>query len=93
MSHTSPRKAWWASRSTCSSSRSAIERFEGRDDAGMEHPPPLLEQAAVGHLVGQGMLKGIAHVGEEARLVEKLGGLEVREATVQRLLGQLGNGL
>ena len=59
----------------------------------MEHPPPLLEQATVGHLVGQGMLEGVDTLGEEVRLIEELGGLEVREATVQRLLGQFGNSL
>ena len=34
-----------------------------------------------------------SRLGEEARLVEELGRLEVRQAAVQRLLGQLGNGL
>ena len=93
LSHTSPRRAWCASRSTCSARRSPGERLEGLDDAGMQHPPPLLEQTAVGHLVGQGVLEGVLALGEEARLVEELGRLEVRQAAVQRLLGQLGNGL
>ena len=60
------------------------ERLQGLDDAGMQRPPPLLEQAAVGHLVGQGVLEGVLALGEEARLVEELGRLEVREAAVQR---------
>ena len=59
MSHTSPRRAWWASRSTCSARRSAIERFDGLDDAGVQRAPPLLEQAAVGHLVGERVLEGV----------------------------------
>ena len=71
----------------------AGERLEGLDDAGMERAPPLLQQAAVGHLVGEGVLEGVLELGEEARLVEELGRLEVREAAVQRRLGQLGNGL
>jgi hypothetical protein len=33
------------------------ECLQSLDNAGMQHPPPLLEEAAVGHLVGQGMLK------------------------------------
>ena len=33
------------------------EHFHSRDDPGMEHPPPLLQQAPVGHLVRQGVLK------------------------------------
>ena len=69
------------------------ERLEGLDDAGVQRPPPLLQQAAVGHLVGEGVLEGVVALGEEARLVEELGGLEVRQAAMQRRLGQLGNGL
>ena len=69
------------------------ERLEGLDNAGVEHPPPLLQEAAVGHLVGQGMLEGVLALGKEARLVQELGRLQVRQATVERCLGQLGNGL
>ena len=64
------------------------ERLEGLDDAGVQRPPPLLQETAVGHLVGQGMLEGVLALGEQARLVEELGRLEVRQAAVQRLLGQ-----
>src|SRR5262245_5510052 len=35
------------------------ECFEGLDDAGMQRPPPLLEQCLIGHLLGEGMLKGV----------------------------------
>jgi hypothetical protein len=69
------------------------ERLEGLDDAGMEQSPPLLQQAAVGHLMGQGVLEGIGVFREEARFVEELAGLEVRKAAMSRRLGQLGNGL
>ena len=70
-----------------------IERLDGLDDAGVQRPPPLLQQAAVGHLVGEGVLEGVFELGEEARLVEELGGLQVGEAQAERLLGQLGDGL
>ena len=60
------------------------ERLDGLDDAGVQHAPPLLEQAAVGHLVGQGVLEGVLQLGEEARLVQELGRLQVRETAVQR---------
>ena len=60
------------------------KRFQGLDDAGMQHPPPLLQETAVGHLVRQGVLEGVLALGKEARLVEKLGRLEVRQAAVQR---------
>src|SRR5262249_10749115 len=48
------------------------ERFESLDDLGMEHPPSLLEQTAVGDLVGEGVLKGVLTLGEEPCLVEEL---------------------
>ena len=59
----------------------------------MQHPPPLLEQTAVGHLVGEGMLKGVDLVGEEPGLVEQLCGLEVRQAALQCFLRQPGKPL
>ena len=49
-------------------------------------PPPLLEEAAVGHLVREGVLKGILPLREQARLIEELGPLELRQTAVQRLL-------
>src|SRR5262249_8348061 len=52
------------------------ESFQGPDDARMQRPPPLLEEAAVGHLVRQGVLEGVFQLGEEARLVQKLRSLE-----------------
>ena len=49
-------------------------------DARVERASPLLEEAPVGHLVGEGMLERVLEVGEEPRLVEELSGLEpVRE--------------
>ena len=45
------------------------ERLEGCDDAGMQHPPPLLEHTAIGDLVREGMLEGVLVVGKQARLV------------------------
>ncbi len=60
------------------------ERLQGLDNAGVQHPPPLLQQTAVGHLVRQGVLEGVFVLGEQARLVEELGRLEVRQAAMQR---------
>ena len=40
------------------------ERLEGLDDAGMERPPPLLQETAVGHLVGEGVLEGVFRSGK-----------------------------
>src|SRR5262245_18959637 len=57
----------------------------------MECPPSVLEKAAVGYLVSQGMLKGEFTLREEARLVEELGRLEASEAAVHGVFGHLGN--
>src|SRR6266571_1253995 len=69
------------------------ETFEGFHNANVEYAPSLLEQAVVGDLMGEGVLEGIGMVGEEPRLVQELGGLEVRQGAVDRRLGQLSNGL
>ena len=79
-SHTSPRSAWWASRSTCSARRSAYSRSIASTIARVQGAPPLLEQAAVGDLVRERVLEGVLEVGEQARLVEELRGLQVRRA-------------
>ena len=69
------------------------ERLQGLDNTGVQHPPPLLEETAIGHLVRQGVLEGVLALGEEPRLVEELGRLEVRQTAMQVVFGQLGNGL
>jgi hypothetical protein len=51
------------------------ERLQGFNDAGMQYAPPLLQEAAIGHFVGEGMLEGEFALGEEPRLIEKLGSL------------------
>jgi hypothetical protein len=67
--------------------------FQGFDNASMQRTPPLVEEAAIGHLVRQGVFEGVDLLGHQARLVEQLGALEVHQALLQRRLGQLGNGL
>src|SRR5262245_38257978 len=69
------------------------ERFKRRDDAGMERASPLLEQTAVGHFVRQGMLEGVGMFWEETGFIQKLGGLQMREATIQRIFGYLSDRL
>jgi hypothetical protein len=54
------------------------ERLKSLDDAGVEYPPPLQQEAAVGDLMGEGVLEGVLVLGKEARLVEELGRLQVR---------------
>ena len=55
------------------------------DDAGMQGPPPLIEQRAVSYLMGEGVLEGIGELGKETRLIQELGGLQVREARPEEL--------
>ena len=69
------------------------EGLQGLDNARVQRPPSLLQEASVCHLVGQGVLEGVLALGKEPCLVEELGRLEVREATMQHRLGHLGNGL
>src|SRR5262245_65204560 len=45
------------------------EMFESLHNAGMQRPPALVENAAVGHLVGEGVLEGIFSLGKELRLI------------------------
>jgi hypothetical protein len=68
------------------------ERLEGLDNAPVQHPPPFQQEAAVGYLVRQGVLEGVFQLGEQARLIQKLRRLQVRQAAVQRRLGYVGNG-
>src|SRR5262249_57073790 len=65
----------------------AGDRLDRLDDVGVERPPPLLEQAAVGDFVGERVLEGVLEVGKEARLVEELGGLQMAEPAPKRRLG------
>jgi hypothetical protein len=45
------------------------EGLQSLDDLGMERTPSLLEEAAVGDLVRQGVLEGVLALGKEARFV------------------------
>src|SRR5215472_1076945 len=59
----------------------------------MERASPPLEEALVGHLVGEGVLEGIGQVGDEVHLVEELGRFEVSQTPAQLILAQLHDGL
>jgi len=59
------------------------ERLEGLDDAGMQRPPPLQQEAAVGHLVGESVLEGVLMVGKQPGFVEELAGLQMRQRAPQ----------
>ena len=46
--------------------------FKSLDDLCMQHPPPFLEQAAIGHFMGQGMLEGILALGKQLCFIDEL---------------------
>jgi len=75
--------------------RSPVTRecLKGCHDLGVQDTSALLEQGAVRHLVRQRMLEGLLALRKEARLVQKLGRLEVGQPPMQRHLGELSNGL
>ena len=63
-----------------------IEAFDGADDPGIEVAAPVVEEAPVGHLMRERVLEGVLEVGEQARLVKKLGRLKVTQPATERLL-------
>ena len=67
--------------------------FEDHHTPGVQRAPPFLEEAAIGHLVGEGVLERVFELREEARLIEKLGGLEVGQAVPQLVFGRLRDGV
>src|SRR5262249_58174334 len=70
-----------------------VQRLDRRDDASVQSPPPVLQDAPVGHLVRQRMLEGVFEVREDARLVQELGRLEVTQGPTHVVLGRVSNGL
>ena len=50
-----------------------VERFDGLYEAGMEGPPPLLKEALISHLIGEGVLEHVNELGEEVGLIDELG--------------------
>ena len=71
----------------------AVERLDRVDDPRVKRAAALLEQAAVGDLVGEGVLEGVLEIGEEARLVEELGRLQAGEPWRSVLVRYLGDRL
>src|SRR5262250_2705093 len=63
-----------------------IERFHGLQDACVQDPPPLGRKAAVGHLLGQGMLERVFQMGKIADFVEKLRRLKHPKALTKGVL-------
>jgi hypothetical protein len=70
----------------------AVDRLDRFEDPGVEDALAILEEAPVHDLVGQRMLEGVLGLGEEPRLVEKLGRLKAGQAGAELFLRQIGDG-
>jgi hypothetical protein len=64
-----------------------VALFERFDNPGVEQTAVLLEEPPVGHLMRQGMLKGVHRLGKGLRLIEELGVLEDTEVLMESSLG------
>jgi hypothetical protein len=58
------------------------ERLQCLDNPGVQAAPPLLQEAFVGHLLGEAVLEGILDLWKQAGLVEEFCGLQVGERAV-----------
>src|SRR5262249_13070806 len=67
-------------------SRATLQGFE---DASVQPAPALLQEARVGHLVGQGVLERVLVLREEPSLVEKPSRLKPSKPRAQLLVGSL----
>ena len=65
----------------------ARRRFDRIDDASMERPPKLLEQAVVRDLVGERVLEGVDQLREVIRLIDELCSLQSRQPGPEVLIG------
>jgi hypothetical protein len=70
-----------------------VEHLDCANQARVKLSTALLQEAAVRHLVREGVLECILEVREEPGLVKKLGGLKPVEATTERVVGQPGDHL
>ena len=70
-----------------------IQPFHRSHDARVERTSPLLEEAPVGDLVGEGMLERVLEVGKEPRFIEEFSGLEPVESPVEFIVGELSDRL
>ena len=68
-----------------------VEAFDGVHDAGVQGLAPFREQGAVRDVMGERVLEGVLGIRSQARLVQKLGSLQVVEPATERLLGEVGD--
>ena len=70
-----------------------VECFEARDDGRVKGALLIPPEAAVGHLMGQGVLERVREVRDEASLVDELRRLEPLDGPRKVGLGQIGDRL
>ena len=70
-----------------------VELLDRLDDPSVEQAPPLMQEAAVRHLEGEGVLERVLELREETRLVDELRRLQPGEPGAQRILGEVGHRL
>jgi hypothetical protein len=70
-----------------------VEHLQSHDNAGMERPPPTLQEAPIGHLVGEGVPEGVDLVWEALRLIEELPALQGRQHVLYSVLRQFHEAL
>ena len=68
-----------------------IEPLDGRHNLAMKGAPSVMEQTAIGYLVGQGVPECVLKFREYTGLVEELRSLQPADGGVQFFLGLLGN--
>jgi hypothetical protein len=66
-----------------------IRGLDGSDDPDVHLAAPLVEQATVRDLVGEGVLEREFQIGKHGGLVEELRSLEEGDATLERFLGKV----
>ncbi len=69
------------------------ERLDGLHNMRVQGAPLILDETAIGHLMGESVFEGVRALGMELRLIQKLGSLEVGETTMQRCLRVPGDSL
>jgi hypothetical protein len=65
-----------------------VKPLDRLHDAGVQPFTPLLQQAAVGDLVGERVLEGVFEVGEQSLLVDELCSLQGPQPLLQRVGGE-----
>ena len=67
--------------------------LDGVQDAGVQAPAPVVQQALVGHVVDEGVAEAVHQIGEERALVEEAARVELLEPAPHLLDRHVGHRL